>query len=46
MEIVTNLSSNSEIALERKAKPNERLKLTKKLTSPITPIPKIPQKSI
>ena len=34
MEVPTNFNSNNEMALERNAKPKDRLKLTIKLTNP------------
>lgn len=38
-------TSEKGISLERKASPNDKPKLTIKLTNPMIPTPKIPQKS-
>ncbi len=46
MEEEIKRSSDSGIALERNANPKDKLKLTIKLTNPITPIPKIPQNNM
>ncbi len=43
IEVIIGRNSLSGIFLERKANPNDKLKLTKKLTKPIIPTPKIPQ---
>lgn len=42
----TCLSSESGIFRERKASPSDKLKLTIKLTKPISPIPRIDHKNI
>ena len=46
MDEKIGLNSVKGIFLERKANPNDNPKLTKKLTNPIIPIPKIPQNNI
>ncbi len=40
------LNSVNGMFLDRKANPNESPKLTKKLTNPMIPTPKIPQNNI
>ncbi len=43
MEVIIGRNSLKGMFLERKANPKDKLKLTKKLTKPINPIPNIPQ---
>ena len=46
MEVIIGLNSVNGISRERNANPSDTLKLTKKFTKPIIPIPKMPQNNM